>query len=725
MSVASGTRIGVYEIQAAIGAGGMGEVYRARDTRLQRDVALKMLPDAFASDQERLARFEREARTLASLNHPHIASVHGFEESGGLHALVMELVEGPTLAERIAFGPMPIDEAVPVAMQIADALEAAHEQGIVHRDLKPANIKVRDDGTVKVLDFGLAKLTGAGGTGGTSRIGGTGELSQSPTITTPAMTQIGVILGTAAYMSPEQAKGRDADKRSDLWAFGAVLYEMLTGRRAFDGEDTSDTLASVLKSDPDFTRLPAETPRALRTLLQRCLTRDRRLRVSDASAVKFVLSELGNLVEPRAASGPSESGSLPRARRQWVLPVAATVLTAAVFGAGMWALRATPPQPLVARFSIMPDAPAFSGAPFQLVAVSPDGTRLAYTANQRVYVRSIGEWEPRPVTDVIAASNNPVFAPDGESIVFATVGEGGPALRRVAFGGGPASTIATLAGVPSLSGISWGKDGILIAAPGDAGGILRVNPGGGTPERVVAVRAGESFHGPQMLPDGRTLLFTVAKNVVDDRLVDDRWDNAQIVAHSLADGTRRVLIERGSDGRYVRSGHLLYAVGGTVYAVPFDVRTLTVTGKAESVIAGVRRATRRADRRDTIRGLRDRHARVRAGSRHDSRSTARSLVLDRRTRRRHAAERSACGLRPSEDLARRSRARRWPERWSIVGHLDVRTRRTDGDQTIDVWRRESFPCVVRRQSSCDLPIGARRRTGDSGGNLLMAALRNA
>ena len=498
MSVASGTRIGVYEVQAAIGAGGMGEVYRARDTRLQRDVALKMLPEAFASDPERLARFEREARTLASLNHPHIASVHGFEESGGLHALVMELVEGPTLAERIAPGPMPIDEAVPVAMQIADALEAAHEQGIVHRDLKPANIKVRDDGTVKVLDFGLAKLTGAGGTGGTSRAVGTGELSQSPTITTPAMTQIGVILGTAAYMSPEQAKGREADKRSDLWAFGAVLYEMLTGRRAFDGEDTSDTLASVLKSDPDFTRLPAETPRALRTLLQRCLTRDRRLRVSDASAVKFVLSELGNLVESGTASG-----SLPRARRQWVLPVAATVLTAVAFGAGVWALRSTPPQPVVARFSIVPDGPTFTGAPFQLVAVSPDGTRLAFTADRRIYVRSIGESEPRAVTEEISA-NNPVFAPDGESIVFTTPSEGGPALRRVAVGGGTVSTVATLAGIPSLSGISWGKDGILIAVPGSGAGIVRVNPDGGVPERVVAVGANEAFHGPQMLPDGRT-----------------------------------------------------------------------------------------------------------------------------------------------------------------------------------------------------------------------------
>jgi eukaryotic-like serine/threonine-protein kinase len=469
-----------------------------------------------------------------------------------------------------------------VAMQIADALEAAHEQGIVHRDLKPANIKVRDDGTVKVLDFGLAKLTGAGGTGGTSRAVGTGELSQSPTITTPAMTQIGVILGTAAYMSPEQAKGREADKRSDLWAFGAVLYEMLTGRRAFEGEDTSDTLAAVLKSDPDFTRLPAETPRALRTLLQRCLTRDLRLRVSDASAVKFVLSELGNLAESGTAAG--RSASFPPARRQWVLPVAATALTAVAFGAGMWALRSTPSPPMVARFSIVLNGPTFTGAPFQLVAVSPDGTRLAFTADRRIYVRSIGESEPRAVTEQISA-NNPVFAPDGESILFTTPSEGGPALRRVAVGGGTVSTVGTLAGIPSLSGISWGKDGILIAVPGAGAGIVRVNPDGGVPERVVPAGASEAFHGPQMLPDGRTLLLTVAKNVADER-----WDNAQIVAYSLADGTRRVLIERGSDGRYVPSGHLLYAVGGTVYAVPFDVRTLTVTGKAVSVLAGVQRA---------------------------------------------------------------------------------------------------------------------------------------
>ena len=378
MSVANGTRIGVYEIQEAIGAGGMGEVYRARDTRLQREVALKILPEAFASDVERLARFEREARTLASLNHPHIASIHGFEESGGVHALVMELVEGPTLAERIAPGPMPIDEAIPVAMQIAEALEVAHEQGIVHRDLKPANIKVRDDGTVKVLDFGLAKLTGAGGAAGAGAASGAGELSQSPTITTPAMTLMGVIMGTAAYMSPEQAKGRDADRRSDIWAFGAVLFEMLTGKRAFDGEDVSDTLASVLKSDPDWTRLPGDVPPAVRTLIRRCLVKDRRQRVSEIATARFVLGEWRNLIEPGAA--PESSASRPPSGRgrQWMLPAVATALTAVVVGAGAWALRSTPRPPVVARFSIVPDGSVFSATTFQVVAVSPDGTKVAY-----------------------------------------------------------------------------------------------------------------------------------------------------------------------------------------------------------------------------------------------------------------------------------------------------------------------------------------------------------
>src|SRR5437764_2373432 len=271
MALTPGTRFGVYEIVPPLGAGGMGEVYRARDTKLNRDVALKVLPEAFVLDPDRFARFTREAHVLASLNHPHIGAIYGFEESEGVHALVLELVEGPTLADRLTHGPIPIDDALPIARQIADALGAAHDQGIVHRDLKPANIKLRPDGTVKVLDFGLAKML--------EPVPASADAARSPTITSPALTRMGVILGTAAYMSPEQAKGRAADKRSDIWAFGCVLYEMLTGRRPFDGEDVSDTLAAVLRGEPDWTPLPRDLPPAIRLLVQHCLAKDRRQRV--------------------------------------------------------------------------------------------------------------------------------------------------------------------------------------------------------------------------------------------------------------------------------------------------------------------------------------------------------------------------------------------------------------------------------------------------------------
>ncbi|HEV8317096.1 MAG TPA: serine/threonine-protein kinase [Vicinamibacterales bacterium] len=271
MALTPGTRLGPYDILSALGAGGMGEVYRARDTRLNRDVAIKILPDVFATDPDRLARFEREARILGSLNHPHIAMIHGLEQAEGAQALVMELVEGDELAQRLARGAIPIDEALPIAKQVAEALETAHEQGIIHRDLKPSNIKVRDDGTVKVLDFGLARAMD-------SAVGSAPHVSQSPTITTPAMmTGVGMILGTAAYMSPEQAKGRAADRRSDLWAFGCVLYEMLTGARAFPGDNVSDTLAAVLRGEPTWDALPANTPSPIRRLLRRCLEKDRNL----------------------------------------------------------------------------------------------------------------------------------------------------------------------------------------------------------------------------------------------------------------------------------------------------------------------------------------------------------------------------------------------------------------------------------------------------------------
>src|SRR5688572_26918322 len=347
MRLTAGARLGSYHIQSALGAGGMGEVYLARDTNLGRDVAIKVLPEAFAHDVERLARFEREARTLAALNHPTIAVIHGLEsvpltDSGHVRALVMELVDGPTLADLI--GGLSVPEALSLARQIAEGLEAAHEQGIVHRDLKPANVKVRSDGTVKVLDFGLAKAAEPAGAISPG-------LSLSPTITSPAMTAAGLILGTAAYMSPEQAKGRDADKRSDVWSFGAVLYEMLTSRRAFDGDDVSDTMASVLKSEPDWSIVPAEVPPAVVSLMKGCLAKDRRERVSDMSAAKFVLKDL-------SAIGVVGSAGVPVApmagRSPWtqVLAIAiAVVSTAVIVGFVMWRMQPAVPHGNVARFS--------------------------------------------------------------------------------------------------------------------------------------------------------------------------------------------------------------------------------------------------------------------------------------------------------------------------------------------------------------------------------------
>jgi serine/threonine-protein kinase len=578
--VIAGTRLGIYEIGAVLGTGGMGEVYRARDTRLQRDVALKILPETFASDPERLARFEREAQLLASLNHPHIGAIYGFEDFGrsdasasSTRALVLELVEGDTLADRIARSPLALDEAITIALQIADALEAAHEQGIVHRDLKPANIKVRQDGTVKVLDFGLAKAI--------SPVAAMSPgASISPTITSPAMTQMGVILGTAAYMSPEQAKGREADKRSDVWAFGAVFHEMLTGRRAFDGEDIGDTLASVLKSEPEWSHLPPDVPPAIRLLLQRCLTKDRRQRVADIAAAKFVLKELGNVGDVRS----QERGSAPVAntRRRMLIPVlAASVVTAIVAGAAAWALRPSPPAPVVTQFDFrLPEGQAFSGVSRQNVAISSDGTKITYLANGRLYVRSLGELEPKAVAGVESDPTllNPIFAPDGESIVFFSQS----VLKRIPVSGGTPSTIAMLGVTPF--GISWSADGILVGQ--GPGGVVRVPVAGGVAEQLVSVATDEWAYGPQMLPGGRVLTYTLAKGSDDER-----WDKAQIIAHSLADGTKRVLIEGGSDARYLPTGHLVYSVSGTTFAVPFDAESLMVTGTPVPVMVGVRRPT--------------------------------------------------------------------------------------------------------------------------------------
>src|SRR6266576_143148 len=388
MRLTTGSRLGPYEILSALGAGGMGEVYRARDTKLGRDVALKVIPDTFALDPDRLARFQREAHVLASLNHPHIAAIYGFEDSGETHALVLELVEGETIADRIARGAIPLDEALPIARQIAEALEAAHEQGIIHRDLKPANIKITPDGVVKVLDFGLAKLIGPAEAGPYVQQGVGAGFSRpdtlSPTITSPAMvTGVGMLIGTAAYMSPEQAKGRAADKRSDIWAFGCVLYEMLTGKGPFAGDDVSDTLANVLKREPDWSALPATVPVSIRALLRRCVEKDRRKRVADVSTALFAIDEQASLSGSVAASVTQ----LPR-RPLWQRVAALTgvvLVVAAVATTLTWfATRpADPVPPRVSRLSLASSGAAtltVSGFDRDL-AITPDGSRVIYVGN--------------------------------------------------------------------------------------------------------------------------------------------------------------------------------------------------------------------------------------------------------------------------------------------------------------------------------------------------------
>jgi Tol biopolymer transport system component len=567
MALAPGTRLGPYEITAQIGVGGMGEVWCATDTNLGRQVAIKVLPDTFAHDHERLARFEREAKNLASLNHPNIAGIYGLEKADGVRALVMELVEGPTLAERLAQGPIPVDEALPIARQITEALEAAHEQRIIHRDLKPSNVKVRPDGTVKVLDFGLAKALEPASARGT-------DATASPTITSPAMmTRIGVILGTAAYMSPEQAKGRAADKRSDVWAFGCVLYEMLTGRRAFEGEDISDTLASVLRGEPDWTALPTNVSPAIVSLLRGCLDKDQRRRIGDVSTARFVIDH-----DSAAAVAVPPVSRIPRAAST-VLAVAAAAVIAAY---ATWTLRSMwAPSPALARFTIaLPIGDRFSNTGVDVVALSADGSRLAYTANERLYLRAMDQLEATPIrgtegTDV-AAGRGPFFSPNGQWIGFWQDGQ----IKKVSVTGGAP---LVLCAAENPWGATWTTDNTILYGQSEftkgSAGIWRVSSEGGKPEHIVKVEPGEVAHGPQMLSNGRVVLFTLFRR--------GEVNTAQIVVQSLDTGRRHVVVERGADARYVPTGHLVYALGGTLFAVPFDVSMLAVTGAAVPLVEDV------------------------------------------------------------------------------------------------------------------------------------------
>ena len=570
MALEIGSRLGHYDVTALIGEGGMGQVYQATDTQLKRQVALKILPEAFASDPDRLARFQREAQVLASLNHPGIAAIYGIEEAEGTRALVLELVEGPTLADRIAHGPIPIDEALPIAKQIAEAVEAAHEAGVIHRDLKPANIKVREDGTVKVLDFGLAKALAGDKPGA--------DLSQSPTVTaTVAGTREGVILGTAAYMSPEQARGKLLDRRTDIWSFGCVLYEMLTGRSPFLGETLSDTIAKVLDREPDWQALPANTPAPLRRLLRRCLNKDQKDRLRDIGDARVEIREA--VIAP-LTEGVAPVPAAPRAVWwQRAMPWVAGVTLAVITGLAVWTLiRPVPPH--VVRFPIPLAADqTFGFTGLTLVAISPDGTHVVYAANNSLWLRPVDQLQAVQVPGTEDAGG-PFFSADGQWIGFWANDQ----LKKVSVSGGAP---VTLTDTSRLFGTSWGPDDTIVYGQRD--GIWRVSANGGPPVRIVATEANQQADGPQVLAAGASVLFTLASGTGANR-----WDEAQIVVQSLESDERTVLIEGGADARYVRTGHLVYALGNVLYAIAFDADSVTVSGGPVPIVEGVRRASARA-----------------------------------------------------------------------------------------------------------------------------------
>jgi serine/threonine-protein kinase len=562
-----GARISSYEITALIGVGGMGEVYRARDMKLERLVAIKTLPESFAHDSERLARFQREAKTLAALNHPNIAIIHGVEESDAIRALVMELVEGPTLADRIAQGPIPIDEALPIARQVAEALEAAHEQSIIHRDLKPSNIKLRPDGVVKVLDFGLAKSLDPSP--------GTIDASQSPTITSPAMTQAGVILGTAAYMSPEQARGKVVDKRADIWAFGCVLYEMVTGRRAFAGDEVADTLAKVLETQPDWLALEAAVPLRVRELLHQCLEKDARRRLRD---IGDALADLQNVATTSAEYRTTGAPPHPSVRPWRVAAAGLTILSLGLAAGGLVVWRITGQRDVgVLRFDITARGieTGLAASVGGNLAISPRGLEIVF-GGLGVRVRSLDRLGVRSLAG--PNSQQPFMSPDGEWVAFLE----GTTLKKVRVTGGPVLTIAS-AGGTALEGASWGVDDTIVFTTNNASGLLRVSATGGEPKPLTSVSArdGEVEHRwPEILPSGRAVLFTISRG-------GSGVEGDQIAVLDLASGDRRVVVPRGGQARYMRTGHLVYGMDGVLWAVPFDANRFVTNGSPIQVLAGV------------------------------------------------------------------------------------------------------------------------------------------
>ena len=564
MTLSTGQRLGAYEVLGSLGAGGMGEVYRARDSKLQRDVAIKVLPESLATDRDRLARFEREAQLLAALNHPHIAAIYGVDTVGDTQFLVLELVEGDTLAERIGRGgALPLSEAVAIARQIAEALQAAHDKGIIHRDLKPANIALTTDSHVKVLDFGLAKALETAPAASSSVPAAT----LSPTLSL-AMTEAGFILGTAAYMSPEQAKGRPADKRSDVWAFGCVLFEMLTGKRAFEGEDASDTLAGILRGDPDWKALPRSTPVHVREVLTGCLAKDRKQRLADIAVVNYLLADSSRF-QPKPTRKSSRGMAI----------AAAVALLVAVVGGMAWRTLDSPDiSAAVTRFSIVPALQqAISNTTNdRQLALSPDGLHIAYVAAPgQLALRHLDRLEVEFVTGT-ANARVPFWSPDSKWIGFTVANL---EMRKVSATGGPTAVIARVAAPPR--GAAWGDDGNIVFATSDTStGLFTVPAAGGEPKVLTRpdTTRGEVDHVfPTAVPGGRTVLFTILTRA-------NTSESAQIAALDVTTGEYNVLLSGGSSPEYVAPGYIVYAATGALRAVRFDAARAELIGDPVPVL---------------------------------------------------------------------------------------------------------------------------------------------
>jgi serine/threonine-protein kinase len=572
MALTIGTQLGSYEITALLGKGGMGEVYRARDTKLKREVAIKILPEEFSRDPERIGRFQREAEALALLNHPNIGAIYDIQEANESRFLVLELVEGETLADRLRRGPIPVEDALKIAQSIAEALEAAHEKGIVHRDLKPANVKMTEDDKVKVLDFGLAKAMESSKASAT--------LSNSPTLSLAA-TQAGAILGTAAYMSPEQAKGLSADSRSDVFAFGCVLFEMLTGRQMFQGETIHEILGAVLVSQPDLSALPVNLNPKIADVLRRCLEKNPKRRWQAIGDLRVELETLA--LQPHAV--PVQNSAAPQPLWKRAIPIAVTAIVVGVAARVVPPWNSSPPAPAgVIRVSIpLPEGIAFGSPQLPVLSMSPDGKAFVFTTRRELRLRSMSDMEARVIFDSGSEAGaqrigNPFFSSDGQWIGFYDFHD--TALKKIAVTGGAAVTLCKAQGP---YGASWSGDQIVFSQPG---GIMRVSSNGGEPEVLVPTVSSEVMSDPQLLNDGTALLFAVT-----EVSGSDRWDKAQIVVQSLKSGERKVLVRGGSAVRYVPTGHLVYALGGTLLAERFDLKKLQVEGGPVPVLEGVSRGS--------------------------------------------------------------------------------------------------------------------------------------